>query len=30
MSELYDMALEHNVNAVMINGMTTGLSIVRA
>ncbi len=30
MPELYDMALEHHVNAVMINGMTTGLSIVRA
>lgn len=29
MLDLYDEAVENHVNAVMINGMTTGLSIVR-
>lgn len=29
MPEMYDFALRHHTNAVMINGMTTGLSIVR-
>ena len=29
MEELYERAIQFNTNAVMINGMTTGLSIVR-
>ena len=29
MEELYEIALQNQTNAVMINGMTTGLSIVR-
>jgi ribulose-bisphosphate carboxylase large chain len=29
MMELYDLAIQNHTNAVMINGMTTGLSIVR-
>ncbi len=27
---LYDVGIKHHVNAMMVNGMTTGLSIVRA